>query len=59
MSEWKATKELRFKKQTVSRLSSSINAPRMDRKLQQKWICGEEWEWRDVPLVEMEAQDKM
>jgi len=60
---WLTTKELRWKTVPVAQLSAKLNAPRMDKKLQQKWICEVsdriKYEWRDVPLVSAEEPDKI
>jgi len=52
---WLPTNNLQWKKIPVKQLTSSINAPRVDRVLQQKWIRHDDdkmkEEWRDVPEV--------
>ena len=48
---WVLTNCLRWKKIPVKQLTSAINAPRVDRVLQQKWVSSNEEDWRDVPEV--------
>ena len=60
---WLVTKELRWKTVPVKQLSVKLNAPRVDRILQQKWMCEVsdriKYEWREVPLVSAEEPDKI